>query len=81
MMQVWPGQFFELWAEFKPFKGAGTSGKVAVFLSQESAEEYLQRSRLKNPTHSQVFRKASLLYGAREAWIEEAEEYPVEPSL
>ena len=81
MMQMWPGQFFELWAEFKPFKGAGTTHKVAVFLSPKSAEEYLKSSRLKNPTKSQAFRKDSLLYGAMEAWIEEAEEYPIEPSL
>jgi hypothetical protein len=81
MMQVWPGQFFELWAEFKPFKGAGTTHKVAVFLSQKSAGEYLDASKLKNPTKSQVFRKASLLYGAYHAWIEEAEEYPIEPTL
>ena len=78
-MHIWPGKAFELWATFKAFKGEEEDKVVAVFLSEESAEAYLAGSRL--AAKKTRFRKSSLLHRAVLAWIEEAEEYPVEPSL
>ena len=77
MMHIWPGQIWELWATFRPFKGEETTRVVAVFLSEKSAAEYLKKSHLAK----KGYRKISLLHGASEAWIEEAEEFPIEPTL
>ena len=79
MMHIWPGKAFELWATFSPFKGDDYSKVVAVFLSKESAKAYLAGSRL--ATNKIQFRKSSVLHRACSAWIEEAEELPIEPTL
>lgn len=76
-MHIWPGTMFELWATFRHFKQEEETRVVAHFLSQESASAYLEGSRLK----SGGFRKSSLLCDASAAWIEEAEEIPIEPTL
>ena len=68
---------FELWATFAPFKEEETTCVVAHFHSINSAEAYLEGSRLKKGG----FRKKSLLRGASVAWIEVAEEIPLEPKL
>lgn len=77
MMHVWPGQAFELWATFRPFKQEEERKIVALFLSRESAEAYLEGSRRK----SGGFLRKSLLWSAAEAWIEEAVAFEIEPTL
>ena len=77
MMHIWPGKAFELWATFKPFKEEETTCVVAHFFSLESAEAYIAGSRLK----SGGFRKKSVLRSATSAWVEEAIQLPIEPTL
>ena len=72
---------YELWAHRRPFKQDEVHEKVAIFFSEESAVDYIERSRLKKPTHDSAFRVGSLLHGAHDAWVEEAEVLPIEPVL
>jgi len=72
---------YELWAHRRPFKQDEVHEKVAIFLSEASAVDYIERSRLKKPTSESAFRVGSLLHGAHDAWVEEAEDLPVEPRL
>jgi hypothetical protein len=72
---------FELWALRRPFKGEEETVKVAIFFSEESAVDYLERSMLKKPTHASAYRVGSLLHGACDAWVVEAEDLPVDPVL
>jgi hypothetical protein len=82
MMHIWPGKdLFELWAIHKPFKGEAYRTKVAVFFTEESAGEYIRKSRLKKPMWDSAFRKKSLLSGAISAEIEECEAVEIEPYI
>ena len=72
-------EIFELWAVYRPFKEKEHTQRVAIFLSEESAGDYLHRSRLKKSTRDSAFRATSLLHGAQEAFIESPEPVPVEP--
>ena len=83
MMHIWPGkELFELWAIHKPFKGEEYRAKVAVFFTEESAGEYIRKSRLKKPDRwGSTFRKKSLLWGATAAEVEECEPVDIEPQI
>ena len=78
-MHIWPGGAWELWATFNPLRTKEESQVVAIFLSEESAKAYLAGSRL--ATKKIQFRKSSLLRYAIAAWIQKAEEIPIEPTL
>ncbi len=77
MMHIWPGEIWELWGEIRPLKGPSVNVPIAVFFTEESALEYIEKSRLKK----KGFRKKSLLRHASRAWVEVREELPIEPSL
>lgn len=54
--------------------------KVAAFSSEEKAQEYIERSRLKYPGQH-IFRAKSLLRAYYVAWIDYEDELPYDPDL
>jgi len=53
---------------------------IAQFSSNKLAIEYLERSRLKNPTYHRRFKKTSILYTYQEAYVDYVDDLPLDPT-